>query len=106
MGKRGRPSSLSLRLTSSPHHLQREKKMPEKQTIRPRISRREAMRLAGAAGAAALVGRQIIEAPADAQSTTTSCVVSPALTEGPYFVEEKLERSDIRTDPMDNTVSA
>ena len=28
-----------------------------------------------------------------------SCVVKPELTEGPYFVDEKLNRSDIRPDP-------
>jgi protocatechuate 3,4-dioxygenase beta subunit len=33
-----------------------------------------------------------------------SCVVRPALTEGPYFVDEKLDRSDIRSDPSTNTV--
>jgi protocatechuate 3,4-dioxygenase beta subunit len=27
------------------------------------------------------------------------CIVTPELTEGPYFVDERLERSDIRTDP-------
>jgi protocatechuate 3,4-dioxygenase beta subunit len=33
-----------------------------------------------------------------------SCVVRPALTEGPYFVDEKLNRSDIRSDPATNAV--
>jgi protocatechuate 3,4-dioxygenase beta subunit len=33
-----------------------------------------------------------------------SCVVRPALTEGPYFVDEKLNRSDIRSEPSTNTV--
>ena len=33
-----------------------------------------------------------------------SCVVTPALTEGPYFVDEQLLRSDIRSDPSDNSV--
>ena len=28
-----------------------------------------------------------------------NCVAVPALTEGPYFVDELLNRSDIRTDP-------
>jgi protocatechuate 3,4-dioxygenase beta subunit len=28
-----------------------------------------------------------------------SCIVKPELTEGPYFVDEKLNRSDIRPDP-------
>jgi protocatechuate 3,4-dioxygenase beta subunit len=31
-------------------------------------------------------------------SSLPSCVVVPALTEGPYYVDEKLERSDIRPD--------
>ncbi len=33
-----------------------------------------------------------------------ACVVSPELTEGPYFVDEKLNRSDIRSDPSDGSV--
>jgi protocatechuate 3,4-dioxygenase beta subunit len=37
---------------------------------------------------------------------TLACVARPALTEGPYFVDEKLNRSDIRIDPSTNTVSA
>jgi protocatechuate 3,4-dioxygenase beta subunit len=71
----------------------------------PRLSRREAFRLAGAAGAMALVGRNRMGEPCAAQETQTpACVVTPAQTEGPYFVDEKLNRSDIRSDPTDNTV--
>jgi protocatechuate 3,4-dioxygenase beta subunit len=33
-----------------------------------------------------------------------SCVVVPALTEGPYFVDEGLDRSDIRSDPESGTI--
>lgn len=33
-----------------------------------------------------------------------SCIVRPALTEGPYFVDEMLNRSDIRSDPSDGSV--
>ena len=33
-----------------------------------------------------------------------SCIVRPALTEGPYFVDEKLNRSDVRSDPSDGSV--
>ncbi len=33
-----------------------------------------------------------------------SCIVRPAMTEGPYFVDEKLERSDVRSDPSDGSV--
>jgi protocatechuate 3,4-dioxygenase beta subunit len=35
-----------------------------------------------------------------------ACVLTPAKTEGPYFVDEKLNRSDIRTDPADSSVQA
>jgi len=34
-----------------------------------------------------------------------SCVVSPAMTEGPYFVDEKLNRTDIRVNTADGKVS-
>ena len=42
-------------------------------------------------------------------STTTgtpSCIVTADLTEGPYFVDEKLLRSDIRSDPASGQVSS
>ena len=32
------------------------------------------------------------------------CVVRPEQTEGPYFIDEKLNRSDIRSDPSDGSV--
>jgi len=32
------------------------------------------------------------------------CVVRPEQTEGPYFVDEKLNRSDIRADPSDKSI--
>ncbi len=37
---------------------------------------------------------------------TCSILPSPALTEGPYFVDEILNRSDMTVDPTDNTVQA
>ena len=33
------------------------------------------------------------------------CVVRPEQTEGPYFIDEKLNRSDIRSDPSDGAVT-
>lgn len=39
-------------------------------------------------------------------SMPTGCVVRPELAEGPLFVEEDLNRSDIRTDPSNGKVSA
>lgn len=63
------------------------------------LSRREVLALAGAAGYAWLAG-----APLAAQGRPSSelgCIVRPEQTEGPYFVDEMLNRSDIRTDPSD-----
>jgi len=35
---------------------------------------------------------------------TSSCVVRPELTEGPYYVDEGLQRSNIRSDPSDGSI--
>src|SRR5437879_10099468 len=35
---------------------------------------------------------------------TLTCIVTPAETEGPYFVDERLNRADIRLDPSDGSV--
>lgn len=46
-------------------------------------------------------------APATPAPTTIAlpaCIVRPELTEGPYFVDEQLNRSDIRSDPVDGSV--
>jgi protocatechuate 3,4-dioxygenase beta subunit len=45
-----------------------------------------------------------VSASAAAGAVLPSCVARPALTEGPYFVDEKLNRSDIRADPSTNAV--
>jgi protocatechuate 3,4-dioxygenase beta subunit len=81
------------------------------------LNRREALlALAGAGAAVALVGCGVSSSStAQATATTASstaapggampaCVARPALTEGPYFVDERLNRSDIRSDPSDGTV--
>src|SRR5437588_334485 len=39
-----------------------------------------------------------------AAAQTPACVVTPQLTEGPYFVDEKLYRSDIRAEPTTGEV--
>jgi uncharacterized protein (TIGR03437 family) len=38
------------------------------------------------------------------QALAASCTATPAETEGPYFVEENLNRSDIRVDPSDGSI--
>lgn len=39
-----------------------------------------------------------------ASTAIPACVVRPELTEGPYFVDEMLNRSDVRSDPSDGSV--
>lgn len=38
--------------------------------------------------------------------TQPTCILTPEQTEGPYFVDTELERSDIRTDPYTGRISA
>lgn len=44
--------------------------------------------------------------PAPTTAAAISCVVTPDETEGPYFVDEMLNRPDIRSDPTSGAVSA
>jgi len=81
------------------------------------ISRREILRASLAAAATAFIaackGKTRIATPISPTPTTgaptstntaiPSCVVKPQVTEGPYFVDERLNRSDIRTDPSDGS---
>ncbi len=68
------------------------------------LGRREILALLGAAGAGALTRRMVAPAVAEAAAAPVmlplpNCVVRPAQTEGPYFVDGTLERRDIRADP-------
>jgi protocatechuate 3,4-dioxygenase beta subunit len=63
------------------------------------LTRRQTLGFLGAAGAAALLG-----SGKRTRSWAISCPTSPAETEGPYFVDELLERSDITVDPSDGSV--
>jgi protocatechuate 3,4-dioxygenase beta subunit len=65
------------------------------------LTRREALALLGAGGLTALAARRSAAQP---PAVPPACVARPALTEGPYFVDEKLHRSDIRSDPVDGSV--
>jgi len=97
------------------------------------LSRREILSLFGAAGGALLAGCGITPAspapgaqptvppapatrvpqPANTSAAPTStpafvqalpaCIVTPAQAEGPYFVDQQLNRSDIRADPADGS---
>ena len=65
------------------------------------VSRREVMAYLGATGAIWLTGGRLLPQWALAGTLEPSCVVRPEQTEGPYFVDEHLHRSDIRSDPTD-----
>jgi protocatechuate 3,4-dioxygenase beta subunit len=69
------------------------------------LSRREALAALGASGLALLAGDS---RPAHAwigrRPRMPACVARPAQTEGPYFVDRMLQRSDIRADPSGGAV--
>jgi protocatechuate 3,4-dioxygenase beta subunit len=77
------------------------------------LSRREIVKLLSVAGgwAGGLAGLQIATAQPGAGASSSQislpgCVARPAQTEGPFFVDEKLNRSDIRSDPGTKAVSS
>lgn len=76
------------------------------------LTRREALALLGG-GSAALFAGLSLPSLAAAQGTATpsasatelpACVVRPELTEGPYFVDDQLNRFDLRIDPSDESI--
>jgi protocatechuate 3,4-dioxygenase beta subunit len=72
------------------------------------ISRRQALLLLGAAGATMIGGRSRVYS-ASARSKDgklPACIVTPKQTEGPFFVDERLKRSDIGVDPSDGNVKS
>jgi protocatechuate 3,4-dioxygenase beta subunit len=56
-------------------------------------------------GAEALTGGPPQRSMRTAAVTARGCVVRPQQTEGPYFVDERLHRADIRLDPSDGSVA-
>jgi len=70
------------------------------------LTRREAMIALAASGAGLLLGRNGTAASSIAPSSmaSTVCVVKPEKTVGPYFVDNRLNRRDIRLEPSDKSV--
>jgi uncharacterized lipoprotein YajG len=85
------------------------------------LSRRDALRVLGIGSAAFLAACASPEATSTLVPPTASpqvsstqisstagavldCVVRPEMTIGPYFVDEQLDRSDIRSNSSDNSV--
>ncbi|MBH0206931.1 MAG: intradiol ring-cleavage dioxygenase [Nitrospira sp.] len=68
------------------------------------LSRRRLLSLLVATSATYLIGGS--QGLAQTSPTARSlCIVRPEQTEGPYFVDERLHRSDIRSDPTDKQVT-
>jgi protocatechuate 3,4-dioxygenase beta subunit len=92
------------------------------------LNRRDVLKILGLGSAATLMAACAPEAIETLSPTTTpattsalptstlaatqavnvpvpACVVRPEMTEGPYFVDEMLNRSDISSDPSDGSIS-
>jgi protocatechuate 3,4-dioxygenase beta subunit len=70
------------------------------------LSRRKLLTLLGVACTHLLTGLLSRRSEAaDIKTTSRSCVVTPTQTEGPYFVDERLRRSDIRADPSTGLIA-
>ena len=67
------------------------------------LSRREVMMLLGTSAACLMVD-SLFPYRAVAGVSGPACVVRPEQTEGPYFVDERLHRSEIRSDPTDGQI--
>lgn len=63
------------------------------------LTRRELLAVLGASGLGLLGGSK-----PDQGSAVPGCVVRPEQTEGPYFVDERLNRRDLRQDPSDGSI--
>ena len=71
------------------------------------LTRRELVALFGAAAAASFAhGAAAQSGTGQPPTVVPSCVVHPQQTEGPFFVDEKLLRSDVRADSRTGVVSA
>ncbi|MEO8739271.1 MAG: intradiol ring-cleavage dioxygenase [Casimicrobiaceae bacterium] len=69
-----------------------------------RITRRKTLALIGASGVALLAGARMSRAAGNGDTAGPVCIVRPAQTEGPFFVDGELQRSDIRADARDGSV--
>jgi protocatechuate 3,4-dioxygenase beta subunit len=72
------------------------------------LTRRQVVGAAGTTGVALLFGGLVRGTGGaldpDVAEAAATCVMTPAKTEGPYFVDERLNRSDVRSDPTTGDV--
>lgn len=79
--------------------------LPMQRFLKAQFSRRTALIVLRSTATALLVGC-LPRRMSSAQSSPPACTVRPQQTEGPYFVDEKLNRSDIRSDSKSSVVKA
>jgi protocatechuate 3,4-dioxygenase beta subunit len=69
------------------------------------LTRRETLATFGAAAMLAALPKPFQALVPRPRRRLPGCIVRPAQTEGPYFVDTRLDRSDIRSDPASGAVS-
>ena len=69
----------------------------------PSINRRAMLTSAAAAAVTVVVSQTRLR---ELDAAAPGCVLTGALEEGPFFVDEHLERSDLRSDPVTGVISA
>lgn len=74
------------------------------QPLPTRVGRRKALWVLGGTGASLVLLGGAGEQSAVAQ--TFDCILSPEMTEGPYWVDERLNRSDVRSNTSTGAVKA
>ena len=60
------------------------------------LSRGALIKAAGGAGLAVAFGARALDALGADAETTATCVLQPEVTEGPYWIDQKLARGDVR----------
>jgi protocatechuate 3,4-dioxygenase beta subunit len=66
--------------------------------LAPRLRRREALGLLGGIGAAAVWGASRGSEGSAAEAAAGACILSPEVTEGPYWIDAAITRRDITED--------
>src|ERR1700733_3406404 len=69
----------------------------------PSINRRAMLTSTAAAAVTVVVSQTRLR---ELDAAAPGCVLTGALEEGPFFVDERLERSDLRSDPVTGVISA
>jgi protocatechuate 3,4-dioxygenase beta subunit len=60
------------------------------------LNRRDVLKTIGGAGLAAVFGAGALDFLGDDAQAASTCLLTPEVTEGPYWVENSLTRRDIR----------